>query len=286
MVQHDLAITETRTIILDQPLVFNQERALQQGRPFDFDGSSCVRYGVMPRHGSGDDVVWIEDPTGGYAFHVVNAWDDPSNADRVVLHTSRMPSTCGLGMAEALGVAEAAPSDGAYDADVGQRDVGHLWRTVLDVRAGTVVESARVGDIPSDFPCVAPSAVGQPSRYAYSVVPQASFLGRPVADDEVPLFDRVVKHDLAEGRVASTYELPAGRVCGDIAFAAGSGTSGDPSERGYVLVLSHAAHADRSFLEVLDGHSLARVCELDVPLRVPYGFHADFLPAEVLSSWR
>jgi hypothetical protein len=35
--QHDVAITRTRTVLLDGPLIFNIEKSLQGGRPFDFD---------------------------------------------------------------------------------------------------------------------------------------------------------------------------------------------------------------------------------------------------------
>lgn len=292
--QHDLAITGTRTIILDQPLVFNQPRALEKGRPFDFDANEPIRYGIIPRRGNAEDVVWIEEPapSTGFAFHVVNCWDDPQNDDRIVLYTSRMPETCALGMAES-NAALSTSANGSYDATVGCKDVGHLHRTVLDVKTRSVVESVRVGDIPSDFPTISPHVVGQPSRYAYSVVPQDSFLnGSDVAvhgDDAIPLFDKVLKHDLASGTVASTYKLPAGRVCGDIIFKSKSECSSesvDVSENGYVLVLSHAVDADASFLEVVDGATLQQVCEIEIPVRIPFGFHCAFLPAEVLSTWR
>ena len=39
--QHDVAITKTRTVLMDGPLRFNLERSIQGGRPFDFD-MRCV----------------------------------------------------------------------------------------------------------------------------------------------------------------------------------------------------------------------------------------------------
>lgn len=35
--QHDVAITKTRTILMDGPLIFNIDKSIQGGRPFDFD---------------------------------------------------------------------------------------------------------------------------------------------------------------------------------------------------------------------------------------------------------
>lgn len=35
--QHDVAITRTRTVLMDGPLIFNIDKSLQGGRPFDFD---------------------------------------------------------------------------------------------------------------------------------------------------------------------------------------------------------------------------------------------------------
>ena len=41
-----------------------------------------VRFGVIDRYGSAEDVVWVEtDP--GFSFHVMNAWDNPENPDQV-----------------------------------------------------------------------------------------------------------------------------------------------------------------------------------------------------------
>lgn len=35
--QHDVAITRTRTVLMDGPLIFNLQKSIAGGRPFDFD---------------------------------------------------------------------------------------------------------------------------------------------------------------------------------------------------------------------------------------------------------
>lgn len=75
--QHDVGITTMRTILLDGPLVFNLSKAAAGGRPFDFLRGEPLRFGILPRHGGADDVVWIE-AEGCFSYHIANCWDHPT----------------------------------------------------------------------------------------------------------------------------------------------------------------------------------------------------------------
>ena len=44
--------------------------------------SKNVRFGVIDRYGSAEDVVWVEAEP-GFSYHVMNAWDNPENSDQV-----------------------------------------------------------------------------------------------------------------------------------------------------------------------------------------------------------
>ena len=59
--QHDVGITETRTVLLDGPLVFDLKRVMDGGLPFGFERTQTLKIGVMPRFGDGSsDVKWID----------------------------------------------------------------------------------------------------------------------------------------------------------------------------------------------------------------------------------
>jgi len=61
-------ITATRTVLVDGPLVFDLGKASRGERPFNFHRGAPLRFGLLPRHGGADDVVWI-DAECCFAYH-------------------------------------------------------------------------------------------------------------------------------------------------------------------------------------------------------------------------
>lgn len=258
------------------------------------EAGGTVRYGIVPRRGSlrgrageeaDDEVVWIEEEgSSSYSYHVLNAYDDPADGDRVVLYVHRMDSTRGLGMADVVAGAGAEAGGGEREildaAPGGQPEVARLHRVVLDVARARVVSSERVCELPSDFPCVSPRVVGQPFKYGYSVLYDPEYLrerGEEMPDDEeVPNFVAVLKHDVAEG-VTHRFDLGDGRVCGDIIFVPREDCEVGAREEddGHLLVLAHRGerHMEGADLLVVCARTLTCVAEVEIPVRVPFGFH-------------
>lgn len=280
--QHDFGITSTRTVLLDGPLVFNLDKSIAGGRPFDFQRGEPLRFGILPRYGAPADCVWI-DAECGFAYHVVNCWDDPGDADRVVVILCRMRETRALGMADSVqrhpngqvGVSQEGPEAGPFVEE------GFLHRYVLDVQARRVVESAPLCAIPSDFPCVHPARVGRPTRFAYAAGERSG------THDSITMFDALLKHDLASGDLVRR-PLPQGTLCGDVAFAPATPRGPVPvsDDDGHVLLLTHVLAEDRAELLVLDGRDILAppVAVVHIPVRVPFGFHCEWV-AGPLSDW-
>ena len=275
--QHDFAITETRHVLIDCPLEFTLPRLLRGSAcAFEFSRDKPLRIGVLPRFaGTAAEAVWV-DAEPGYAFHVVNAWDDPADPDRVVLVLCRMDETLALGIAELAG---STPSSGAGRARL--REVARLHRYVVDVRTAALVESTPLApaDALSDYPCVSPRGVGQRTRYAYAaaIAPKQGAGG-----GEPDTFDGVYKHDLSTGDVVAAHRFGAdGLVGGDVVFVPRAAR--DAEDAGYVLCMCHAVAADRAELRVLDAaDGLALLAKVHVPCRVPIGFHAAYVPGDEL----
>ena len=128
---------------------------------------------------------------------------------------------------------------------------------------------------------------------------------------DIPSFDRVLKHDLTTGQ-SWEYQLGEGRACGDIVFVPGDGdgdgaSSSSPSssdqkqdaqreEDGYLLVMVHVLDEDepRTELVVLGNDSggevggaggLEKVATVHIPIRVPFGFHNEWVPGGALRDW-
>jgi carotenoid cleavage dioxygenase-like enzyme len=150
-----------------------------------------------------------------------------------------------------------------------------LHRFVLDVPSRRVVESAPLSAVPSDFPCVHPSFVGRPTRAAFAAGPA------PGGRDAIPLFDSLVRHDLASGDVTRR-PLSPGVLCGDVVFAPGESLP-PADDDGHVLLLTHHVAEERAELLVLDGRDILAppVAVVHIPVRVPFGFHAEFVPGPI-----
>ena len=192
------------------------------------------------------------------------------------------------------------------------RDVAAMWRWRVNARTGTLLSSARLsGEHACDFPAVSPAVVGQPHAFAYAAGYAAG--AAPVGRMDIPGFDKVHKFDLRSGKTW-THELGENVRCGDVCFApastaasgkaakeagkgGGGGTFLAPGEEadGYVLALTHEVDpADgssaRAELVVLaaecreTGEGLREVCAIEVPVRVPFGFHAEFVDESELGG--
>ena len=72
---HDFAITATRVVWFDLPVVYDLALLGTQPFPAQWNAEYQARVGVMPRTGTDADVTWIDiDPC--YVFHPMNAYDD------------------------------------------------------------------------------------------------------------------------------------------------------------------------------------------------------------------
>jgi len=71
---HDMAITANYSILMDLPLVQDQEARRAGKYRIYYDKSLVSRFAVIPRHVSPEDVRWFE-ARPCYIYHVVNSWE-------------------------------------------------------------------------------------------------------------------------------------------------------------------------------------------------------------------
>ncbi len=254
---HDMAITERHALLLDLPVVFRLE-ALAEGKPpFSFEPARPARIGAIPRLGRAQDVRWFE-VAPCFVVHTVNAWED---GETVVLDACRMPST------DVLQGTEPQPDT----------NLGRLFRWRFDLATGAVKEEP-LDDVACDFPRIREDRTGRRARYAYA----ARFQSEPAA---VPLFDGLLKYDLATGR-AEHHAFGPGRRGGEGVFAPRPG--GREEDDGWVLTFVHDARTGRDELVVVDARDFgaAPVARVRIPGRVPYGFHATWVDGDALAAQR
>eukprot|EP00741_Cyanophora_paradoxa_P007779 tig00001208_g7526.t1 len=243
---HDFAITERYSIIPDLPFLIDLGAGFA-GRPhLYFDAGRPARFGVLPRRAPGSEIRWFEAPS-CFVFHFLNAYEE---GDEVVVVGCRYRSM-----------------DLQMIADAGDRDRGaqlHEWR--LDLASGAVRER-QLDPSTTEYPIVSPAVAGRPFRYGY--------LAR--TNPRLTKIVGVRKVDLQAG-TADEHMFEPGLYAGEPLFV--PRPDGTAEDDGYVITLAHDDSRETSEALVYDAGRVAAgpVARVQLPNRVPYGFHGTFVP--------
>jgi carotenoid cleavage dioxygenase len=266
VMMHDFAVTQRYSIFMDLPLVFDMQRAMAGESPLHFDKSLPARFGILPRHATGDQVRWFEAPP-CYVFHTLNAFED---GDDVVLDACRMAEID-------IGSLDSSVAPTPDDRRLIREDVGQvLYRWRFNLATGAVREEP-LDDQTSDFPRVNDSLIGYSARFGYTA--------RFGNAGGMPESDAIIKYDLHTGR-HWVHHHGKGRYGGEGVFVPRPGATTE--DDGYVLAFVYDHTTGGSEFVVinaldLEARPLARV---PLPQRVPYGFHGAWISEDRIQAQR
>jgi carotenoid cleavage dioxygenase len=257
--QHDLAITENYTVLMDLSMMADPKELARGKVRVRFFRDVPTRFGLIPRLGK--EVRWFS-ASPCYMYHTINAWEE---AGDVVLVGCKIEN----------------PLQGDPDNAKTERvipTIGHLrlepylyrWRFHLE--SGRVTED-KLDDIPAEFPRMNDGWLGRKTRYSY--------LGR-IAPLPQFQFDAVIKHD-TDG-ATKIHEHPRGWYGGEVAFAPRVGAKGEDDGYLCTYVIDDATGA--SELHVLEAPTLNVVARVKIPQRVPTGFHTTWVSMDELDGQR
>lgn len=255
VMMHDFAITEHFTIVMDLPFVFDPKRMLK-GSPFGFRPDLKARFGVHPRHAKdAAEVKWFTAKP-CFIFHTANAWEEKtaSGEDVIVLWALRYSN-----MSMEFGaMAKESP------------ELSQLYEWKFNLKTGETAERAL--DAPSgEFPVVNRNFLGRKSRYTYYAT------SGEAAD--FPKLNGVAKVDLTTGKTLHHRVYGPNIFGGELSFVVGTG---DQEDDGYLVGFIHDEKKDKSSFLVLDAKTLAQLSLVELPVRVPFGFHGTFVTQEEL----
>jgi carotenoid cleavage dioxygenase len=248
---HDFAITEKDVIFWEFPVLFDFDLAIEMVNtpkstimPYVWTPSYGSRIGVMPLGGPTSAIRWVEIDN-GYVFHGVNAFRE---GDDVVIDVSRMDEVF-------------------VGATLGPPPAMHRWRINTAGPSLTFTDEV-LSDRPADLPTIDRRRTGRDYRHSWRVE-----VGPRT--DTVEL-KGVVHYDTKTGREQS-YDPGATKFGDEWLFVANGDEEGD----GYLLTYVYDASTDSSELVVLDARDVASgpIGRVELPQRVPYGFHAAWVPA-------
>ena len=251
VMMHDFAITENYTLFMDLPLRFDMAKFSKGEGAFHYKPEIPSRFGVLPRHETGDKIRWFEAPP-CFVFHTLNAWEE---GDEIVLVACRY---------------DAYPDDIDFSTSGHPVNEGkggqvrlHEWR--FNLKTGATREKP-LDDTITEFPRINTAQVGRKGRYGYASVA----LGRT-------LFDGYLKYDLLTGKSVH-HKMPKGIMVGEGVFVPKPGAKAE--DDGWLIGYGYDKATNKSEFHILDAQnfSAAAVARVLLPVRVPYGLHGTWLP--------
>ncbi|CAM6100383.1 unnamed protein product [Calypogeia fissa] len=265
---HDWAITENFAIFIDSPLHFSFKGMLDDQSVFTFDNTKPIRVGVLPRYAKDDSQMrWFE-CANGFLVHTANAWEE---GDEVVL-------------VACLGVKSYLQLFSKYEKEKCQATTKDLREYRFNLKNGQAQERL-LGDLNTDFPTINADYVGRKNKFIFSCI-----------FEDTTLITGIVKYDLTlEPKLGKSKPEIGGNIAG--VFWHGSGRYGseplqvpkNPGKKGceddvYLLSFVHDENTGKSEVVVIDGKTMSSnpVVVIEMPSRVPYGFHSLFLTEEQL----
>lgn len=248
---HDFAITESDVVFWELPVVFDLGAAATGAvNPFAWDPDYGSRVGVMPLGGRAADMRWVEIDN-GYVFHGTNAHRD---GDRIVLDVSRMGSV----FDEGSDIDDSPSLLTRWEIGTGGDDL--TW------------SATQLAEVPLDLPEIDDRFTGREHSVAWLVETNDTAEGNLEING-------ISAFDVATGELDRWSPGPALQP-NEVTFVADAPDSAEGE--GWLLTFVWDKTTDSSTLAVLDATDVSAgpVATVELPQRVPFGFHGTWLPGD------
>jgi carotenoid cleavage dioxygenase len=243
---HDFMVSAGHALIPVLPLTASLERAKAGGPAYAWEPEAGGWLGLVRRDYGAGSIRWLPVPA-CYVFHAMNAWEEDGKLVADVMRYDRAP------LFPAVDGAPAGPT------------FARLTRWTIDLSGRTdVVAEELLDDRPGEFPRIDERWATRRNRHGWFQLDDAA---GPSG----------VRHvDVETGR-RRTYQLPPGDIASEPVFVARGPGEGD----GWITTVVWRAAENRSDLLILDALDVEAgpIATLEVPRRVPFGFHGQWLAA-------
>jgi carotenoid cleavage dioxygenase len=249
---HDFATTENYSIFLELPCALQ----MAPGKPlFHYDPALGAHLGILPARGSAEQIQWIAiEPC--FVFHTLNAFEQDGKIHLFACRAKEFPRIIG-------------PMATDPSAQWNDENVGHprMVQWTIDLAQNNATMKT-VDDVPCDFPRVNDSLLGRPTRFGYTM-----------AID----FQTLAKFDFHHG-TRTTHDHGPGRFGGEALFVPRPGSQQE--DDGWLLSYVFDSSTGKSELVVIDAQDFpsSPIARVLLPVRVPFGFHGAWIPAEAYRS--
>lgn len=254
--QHDIAITEHFTILMDLPMYADPEMLKVGKSRVRFFREQPARFGLIPRYGRDADVKWFN-AEACYVYHTINAWEEgPPDDPEVVMVGCRIADPL-MGDPRNPTSTHPIPSIGLQRLE----PYLHEWRFHLKTGA---VRERRLGDVMVEFPRMDNRLLGVKSRYSFNP---------KVAHAPTVLFEGLIKHDFVSGK-DTTHLYPEGWSAGEAVVCPREGSTGEDDAYVVTFAIEHASGRSELWIWSARDFGGAPLARVKIPQRVPAGYHA------------
>lgn len=271
IMMHDFAITENYAVFMDLPLYFKPKEMVKNNQLiFTFDGTKNARFGVLPRYDKNESAIkWFELPN-CFIFHNANAWEE---GDEIVLITCRLQHP-DLDMVS-----------GAVKGKL-ENFTNELYEMRFNMKNGQASQK-QLSVSAVDFPRVNESYMGRKQRYVYGTILDsiAKVTGIIKFDLHAEPEDGKTKLEVG-GNIQGLFDLGPGRFGSEAVFVPREPGITAEEDDGYLIFFVHDESTGKSAVNVIDAKTMSAdpVAVVELPKRVPYGFHAFFVTEEQLKE--
>jgi carotenoid cleavage dioxygenase-like enzyme len=247
---HDGAMTSKSMIIFDLPVTFSGKDILKGAAlPYRWNPKHPARVGVLPRHGSADDVRWFDvDPC--YVFHSCNAFERDNG--EIVVDVVAHPKMFG---------------EDIYVQTGPELNQSTFERWTIKPNSKKVHRQVILSEN-QEFPRFDERFAGQDYRHAYTI-------SLPLNGD-ISLPNQLLHFDLETGET-HRHSYGENQVTGEVVFVPRNPDA--PENDGWLMSYVHDLNCGNSKIVILDSLNLGGepVAEIELPVRVPMGFHGNWI---------
>ncbi|KAJ6834458.1 carotenoid 9,10(9',10')-cleavage dioxygenase [Iris pallida] len=268
VMMHDFAITENYAVFMDLPLYFQPKEMVKGQFIFSFDAAKKARFGVLPRYAKDDNLIrWFELPN-CFIFHNANAWEE---GDEVVLITCRLMN----------------PNLEDINGPVKEKldnFTNELYEMRFNMKSGAASQK-QLSVSAVDFPRINESYTTRKQRYVYGTILDSIVKIKGIIKFDLHAEPEVGKKNLeVGGNVQGIFDLGPGRYGSEAVFVPRQPGITSEEDDGYLIFFVHDENTGKSAVNVIDAKTMSAepVAVIELPKRVPYGFHAFFVNEEQL----
>ncbi|GMP66267.1 hypothetical protein CsSME_00026689 [Camellia sinensis var. sinensis] len=252
---HDFAITENFVVIPDQQVVFKLPEMIRGGSPVVYDKNKMSRFGILKKNATdASEIKWVEAPD-CFCFHLWNAWEEPETDEIVVIGSCMTPpdsifNECDEGLKSVL-------SEIRFNLKTGKSS----RRPIMSETDQVNLEAGMVNR----------NYLGRKSQFAYLAIAEPW-----------PKVSGFAKVDLSTGEVKK-HNYGNEKYGGEPLFLPRDPNSVSEDD-GYILAFVHDEKKWKSELQIVNAMNLELEATIELPSRVPYGFHGTFISAKDLAK--